>query len=67
MEYEGSLPLSQKPDTCSYSEPKQPSPFFLIPFLENPPKYYSPTYVWAYLPSNPPHLIIAMKKTITVV
>ena len=33
MEHEGSLPHSQKPDTCPYSLPKTAQP---IPFLENP-------------------------------
>jgi len=36
----------------SYSEPKQFSSCYPIPFLENPPKYYSPTYVLAFLPSG---------------
>ena len=36
MEPEGSLPHSQTPDSCPYSETGQTSPYIPIPLIENP-------------------------------
>jgi hypothetical protein len=43
-EHEGSLPHSQVPDTCPYSEPAQSSPHPLSHLL----KIYPPIYAWVY-------------------
>jgi hypothetical protein len=45
MEPEGSLPHLQELSTCPYSEPDQSSPHHPILFLQDPSKYYPPTYV----------------------
>ena len=42
MEREGSLPHSQVPATCPYSEPAQPVHTPHIPLAEDPSEYYHP-------------------------
>ena len=44
MEREGSLPHSQVPATCPYSEPARSSPYPYIPLPEGPFQYYPPIY-----------------------
>jgi len=46
MKPEFSLPHSQEPATCPYSETDQSSPCPAIPILEDPFHYYPPIYVW---------------------
>ena len=48
METEGSLPHSQVPATCPYSEPASSSPYPYIPLPEDPSYYYPPIYVWVF-------------------
>jgi hypothetical protein len=46
MELKGSLPYSQLPATCLYSEPAQSSPYPHIPHPEDPSQYYPPLFAW---------------------
>ena len=46
MEPEGSLPHSQVPASCPYTQAARSSPCLHIPLSENPSYYYPPIYVW---------------------
>ena len=46
MEPESSLPYSQVPATCPYSEPARSSPYPHILLPEDPSEYYPPIYAW---------------------
>src|SRR5215469_1961435 len=46
MEPESSLPHSQVPAICPYSEPTPSSPHNPLPLPEDPSYYYPPIYVW---------------------
>jgi len=65
MEPEGSLPHSQVPATCPYSEPDRSSPYTHIPLSEYTSSYYSPIYAWvsqvvSFLQVSPPKLCIRL-------
>ena len=45
---EGSLPHSQVPATCPYSEPARSIPYPHIPLTEDPSYYYPPIYAWVF-------------------
>jgi len=46
MEPEFSLPHSQVPATCPYTEPARSSPYPYISLHEDPSEYYPPIYAW---------------------
>ena len=48
MKPEGSLPHSQVPNTCPYSESDQSSPRPTILRPEDPSSYYPPIYTWVF-------------------
>ena len=72
MEPEGSLPHSQVPATCSYTEPGRTSQCPYIPLPEDASLYYPPTYAWVFQvvsfpqvsPPNPIHVYMYYKPTL---
>ena len=48
MEPECSLPHSQEPAICPYSEPDQSTPWLPIPLPEDQFYYYHPIYAWVF-------------------
>ena len=62
MDPEGSLPHSQKPITCLYTEPDQSTPF-PIPLLKGPFYYYPPMYAWVFLVVSFPQASLPKRRT----
>ena len=66
METEKSLPYSQEPATCSYTEPDQSSLSPIQP-LANPYTYYSPIYASVLIPSGfPPEPFVQLSSLLYV-